>query len=178
MRMYTACLLPLILLAASLAACANPPRVSLNDDAQDVAIHAGNTAHFTDQTWAANFTSATPTHALVDDEGMQLQTAGPGTSMAVRGLMSLWSPKNVTMRGVKVTTPDGLSFEAAELDTNVSDVVAAHTAQVELLTAATAQMNRDEADRYIKSLEAAGRITADLATLARDVLLPGLPAAP
>ena len=158
--------------------CANPTTANLNKDAVTTTNQPSNVARFTDSDWSASFPAVTPTHSMIDADGVHVQTGGIGTAMNAAGIVGLWSGKDVDMEGVLITHDPGtkqLSFKADKVHAGVSSVVQSYTEQVQQVMEATKEMTRIEADRYIKGLEATGQITSDLANVLLEFYSPRLP---
>ena len=167
-------------LSLGLGGCANTTDARVGVEGVTTQTQVSNSAYYADEVWSANFQGVTPTHGQIDAEGVNVQTGGLGTAMGAAGLVQLWSPKDVELEQVEIQTDaqGNVSFKASKVRTVISSVVGMYTAQVKLVTEATSQMTKEEAERYVQSLEQVGKISSDVASLLRDIYIPGLPSAP
>lgn len=170
-----------LILVAALGGCANPTGVRLDDDANASRFTATNQArHRTTADGPVmdiSTLSAPPTTFQLDDQGVWAQTTGQGATLNLPGFGQVWTPNDAVMKGVQIFGPDGKAiFAADELSINVSDQAALWAAQLSTVVQATQGMTQTEANRYVASLEQAGKIATEVAALARDIYIPRLPA--
>lgn len=163
--------------AALLTGCANPTTATLNAQGVVTGTQVANSAYFTDKEWVANFQGITPTHAMIDKDGVHVQTGGLGTAMNAAGIVGMWSPKDVRITNIEIISkPDGsIEFKADLIETVITNAIGAYTAQVQAVVSATENMTRIEAERYVQALEASGKITTDIAQMLRNIYLPSIP---
>lgn len=169
------------------AGCANVQGVRLTDDGNEAALTATNQGRLhleagPDGTLTSpriDLTSQTspPTLVWVDQDGIVSGTTAVGGIVALGDIGQIWSPGDVEIADITVTTDaNGTpTLKATGIKVNTSNQAAIWAAQISVVVAATESMSRIEADRYVASLEAAGKITAEVAQVVRDIYIPRLP---
>lgn len=126
----------------------------------------------------ASYKGAAPSHSMVDGEGIWATTSGPVglAGIVADGVqMFLQSPKDVEMRGVEFAF-DPPAFKAESLSLNLSGPLGAQAQMYAEAVGALQEMTRAEAEARVRQMEIAGEITATVADLLRQILLPTLPA--
>lgn len=119
---------------------------------------------------SANFYGVSPSHVKQDAEGNWITTPGPGGLLSynpMTGMIYLWSPKDAILEDVQFTPNpvDGQpGFSAARIDLNISTPAAVFAEQYNMAMTAVEGMTRIEAERRVAELQAAGQITADVAS--------------
>jgi len=169
----------IFLLPLGMAGCANPPKSSITTEAVSTVATPASIARIEiDGRQDAAFEGVAPTIMKQDSEGTWLTTPGQGGVITVdpaTGLMYIWSPKDVVITDVKITpepNPGEPFFQAASIQANLSPVAAIYAKQFADAMAAIKDMTRTEAERYLKSLEAVGKITTDITEAILKAIYP------
>ncbi|MBL4701787.1 MAG: hypothetical protein JKX85_11085 [Phycisphaeraceae bacterium] len=170
----------LLVLAAMFIGCTTPNNLSISKD--NAVVVATSTRSVAKMDGLGNLTAVyegvSPTQTMIDDTGVWMNTPGQGGWLIfdpITGKVSLWSPKDTIITGLKITpNPDvgKSSFEAASIQANISTVAKVYADQFIAGVNATQDMSKAEASARLAAMQVVGEIAPDIARVIIDKLYP------
>lgn len=144
-------------IVAALAGCQVGPRATIDGDSV-TASGASNTLRQTAGEWTSNLQGLGPTAVVATADGLEQLGSGPHRTLTLAladAVVTLTDPLDGSLKGLRLTFPDGTVIELAELVSQPSTTIAAADAQV------------------LGTLEAQSLITSEQAATARAAIAAG-----
>ena len=182
--MRNALLIPLYLIgliaALLLGGCGPTSTTTLDDDQAAAEGNPASMARTTHQSVA--YQGANPSQIRLGTGDNQASFATPGAGAVMRfdpasGNVYLWSPKDTEAASVTFTPQPAAGepkFRIEGLKANISDVAQVRADQFGRAMDAIRGMTEAEARRRIRTMEAAGEITSDVADVIVNSVIPNL----
>jgi len=198
-------LMPLLLLTAlAICGCANASGFTMDDDEMVNRIDNASGAEIVDPItsknpetgevtttqpgrWRVITPSVSPLMAMLDMDGIHLVGEGKAAGLNVPGFGQLLSPADIDLasatfpirdeNGAVIFDENGepITMTLNGLRVSASTVIAAQDAQIVAALEGNTAKTQAEAERYVRSLEAAGDITASVAEALMRYWVPSLP---
>lgn len=163
------------------AGCNSISTASITDDETNTAAQPASLATMDNAgNQRAIFQGVGPTQLKQDDAGNWLTTPGQGGVMTydpVSNRMYLWTPQDARLTNVAFTpspAPGSPAFTADMIELNLSPVATVYMQQFQSAMDAIKDMTRAEAEAQVQKMQAAGEITANVAQVIIESVIPRL----